>query len=401
MDFAVMSQRSRWIRYLIGGAKWSIVVITVAWLLASGRLDLEQMTAVWRYPWVLVGGLLLVVLNLWITGLRFAWLLHRVDRPIALAEAVRLSFIGHTMNMLAFGSASADLTRAVLVARVIGCGGGATAMVLVDRCTGLFGLVVIALAAVWTGASPLVYDGMLLGLLLGIECCWWGIVVWCWTGLQVAGRLPFWSWWVLALGLTAVQLTCHFLHQAPTHFIVASSAVAGVGIVAGGLCAVLAKRAHRLLAGLTGSSSARWRRLLGAAAEVLMAMHRRPVATVQAIALSVVAQVPLIIALVWIGAVLQPDSALTPWLVCIATPLAILSTTLPIPGGGIGVGEAAFDVTLRHLTVGAVTGGATVFLTLRGLLVLVALAAIPWWLRRGGERHINAHGESGIVTSGT
>ena len=66
-----------------------------------------------------------------------------------------------------------------------------------------------------------------------------------------------------------------------------------------------------------------------------------------------------------------------------AAPEAFLTSSLPLPGGGLGVGELAFDEVLRHCRVGGlpVLGGAEIFLSWRLLSVILGLIGLPWYLR--------------------
>lgn len=70
--------------------------------------------------------------------------------------------------------------------------------------------------------------------------------------------------------------------------------------------------------------------------------------------------------------------------VVFAAPIAFLTTILPLPGNGIGVGEVAFDSALRLMpdTAGAgMVGGAALYLSYRILTTVMALIGLPLFLR--------------------
>jgi uncharacterized membrane protein YbhN (UPF0104 family) len=72
-----------------------------------------------------------------------------------------------------------------------------------------------------------------------------------------------------------------------------------------------------------------------------------------------------------------------------AAPIALVANVLPVPMGGLGVGEACYDRLLALVrTPGGevVTGGAAVFMSFRALLALAQVAlGLPFYLRGGGE----------------
>jgi len=66
-----------------------------------------------------------------------------------------------------------------------------------------------------------------------------------------------------------------------------------------------------------------------------------------------------------------------------AAPIAFLANTLPVPGGGLGVGEAAFDQVLSHCrTPGGdpIVGGASVFLLWRVWTIVLGLIGLRLYL---------------------
>jgi len=66
------------------------------------------------------------------------------------------------------------------------------------------------------------------------------------------------------------------------------------------------------------------------------------------------------------------------WLMCMVIPIGLLANALPLTPGGLGVGEAAFDVLFGMLHL---TGGAEALLGWRLLMVVAGLLGLFFYLR--------------------
>ena len=73
------------------------------------------------------------------------------------------------------------------------------------------------------------------------------------------------------------------------------------------------------------------------------------------------------------------------WLLCVAIPIGLLANALPITPGGLGVGEAAFDMLFRYLNF---SGGAEALLGWRLLMVAAGLLGLFFYLR-GKEQFVH------------
>ena len=84
---------------------------------------------------------------------------------------------------------------------------------------------------------------------------------------------------------------------------------------------------------------------------------------------------------------------------CVVIPIGLLANALPITPGGLGVGEAAFDILFRHLHL---TGGAEALLGWRLLMVAAGLFGLFFYLR-GKERfvHVTHKVEKSVHKSST
>lgn len=112
---------------------------------------------------------------------------------------------------------------------------------------------------------------------------------------------------------------------------------------------------------------------------------RRPGVLMVAVALSICVQLLYTGALWAVAAALPGEPVLGLDQIARAAPPALVANALPLPGGGIGVGEAAFGRCLELFVPGVQKGaarGAAIFLVMRGVTLVVGLVGLPFYLRR-------------------
>ena len=83
------------------------------------------------------------------------------------------------------------------------------------------------------------------------------------------------------------------------------------------------------------------------------------------------------------------------WLMCMVIPIGLLVNAIPLTPGGLGVGEAAFDVLFEMLHL---TGGAEALLGWRLLMVVAGLLGLFFYLR-GKERFVHFSPTSEVPSS--
>ena len=74
----------------------------------------------------------------------------------------------------------------------------------------------------------------------------------------------------------------------------------------------------------------------------------------------------------------------------------MVANALPVPGGGLGVGENAFDGLLRLCrdeNGTPITGGAAIFLIWRFCAIVIGLVGLPFYLK-GKKEMIRVGAES-------
>lgn len=141
-------------RWLLTAVKIVLPLALVAWLaIEVPQRDPEAFTRLRYRPkeWhVLAGGagLMLAATSLAIS--RWFLLVRGIGLPFRLADAFRLGFLGYILNFVSLGHMGGDLFKAVALAREQQSRRlEAVGTIVVDRLLGLFGLLVVASAALW------------------------------------------------------------------------------------------------------------------------------------------------------------------------------------------------------------------------------------------------------------
>jgi uncharacterized membrane protein YbhN (UPF0104 family) len=98
---------------------------------------------------LLLAGFALAITGVCASFARWYVLVRALDLPFRLTEAFRLGFLGYLLNFVGVGSVGGDLFKAVFLARQqSGRRTEAVATVVIDRVAGLYGLLVVASAAI-------------------------------------------------------------------------------------------------------------------------------------------------------------------------------------------------------------------------------------------------------------
>jgi uncharacterized membrane protein YbhN (UPF0104 family) len=133
-------------RRLLGLLKVAVSAALLAYLFReAARNDSFRNLIEQPKDWTLLGVAFLVELSaVAVTIVRWYLLVRAVELPFTLREAFRLGFLGFLLNFFTVGAIGGDAIRAVFVARSNpGRGAVAVATVVVDRCFGLFALLLL------------------------------------------------------------------------------------------------------------------------------------------------------------------------------------------------------------------------------------------------------------------
>jgi uncharacterized membrane protein YbhN (UPF0104 family) len=298
--------------FLVAG-KCAVAGGLLAYLAHKGNLQFQHLRLSRdSLPFLALGaGLILVVL---VAGpLRHYVLLRALGVCIPYLEMLKIGLIGGFFNNFLLGSVGGDVVRYAYVARGGSSRSAAAASTLADRVLGL--LSIFALAALMLGIhyrQAMASDSLrrFAAAILGVT---------------LAGVTS------MVLGLAALP---HFLPGGPV---------------------------DRLVARVPGGPA-----LLGLArALALYRLRLRDLAA--AFALSMLIQGLTVLSIFMLGRASSVERPPTLPQVAFATPVAFVANSLPLPGGGLGAGEAAFDQALQYCSTTretVVVGGAFVGLPL-------------------------------------
>ncbi len=379
---------SRLRRLALQALKLVVVLGALAWLLGSGRLQPARLLA--SRPSLVALGALLTLLPFLLTFFRLHLLLGAMGSPLGLLTVVRIGFIGSFFNTFMPGSLGGDLVKVGYLARVTTDGAVATAAVLLDRLLALLAILTIgglALLASWSEvqASPALQRlAWIVAVLLG-SAAWSGVVAI--AALARGRRLALLIW--LLMGLVALLAWLSLIPAGePSAGGSAGGFALGLGLDAAvALAALLVVPSVAPGGGLASLISDRvpgGGLLLRFVDAVLLARHHLGLLAAL-ILLSVLSQSTSVVALFVFGRAMDLPLALSQ--VFATAPLAFLVNTVPVPGGGLGVGEAAMASLLELFSHRGqpVAGGAAMFLAWRLWVILWGLIGLPLYLH-GGAR---------------
>ncbi|MFH0910170.1 MAG: lysylphosphatidylglycerol synthase transmembrane domain-containing protein [Planctomycetota bacterium] len=362
--------------------KYLVVVAALSYLILTGKLSPHGLTFYrerWGMAALAVGCLLLACL---LSYIRWFYLLRGVEISIPLFTAIRFGFIGLFFNAFLFGGFGGDVVKIAYIVRETSRRAAAVASVLVDRVLGMLGLLALGgFAIILSWQEVLKTEGLpLLALVLFAILA--GVALSLFTAFVaiVLGR-------VHALGFVAVLFGLDAL--------VLSHSVAGESFGLMSLYAHLATNADLALAAATalflpglmpgrGLASFARSRLPGGRAvmsliEGLLAYRHRAGILAFSLFLSLVLQGLVLVAVVFLAQ--ATGFNVTASQVFFAAPPAFVINVVPVPMGGLGVGETAFGELLKTCTGGLVTNGALLFLGWRIVMNLIGVVfGLPVYL---------------------
>lgn len=361
--------------------KLSIVVAALSYLIGSGKLSPGVIALAPEAPGRLAAVAVLFVAALALGCMRWHALLHAADAPISMSEVLRLSCIGNLFNTLLMGGMGGDVVRVAYVVQKTNQRAGAVASIALDRLTGLVGLFACGGAAMLLAWSEIQSSAPLrmlalatFALLASVASATGASLIACHAGPRGVVRGA-----IVALGMTL--LAAALLPAVP----VAAFGVVGLIVVAGALAGA---GTLWLAPGGAPYAWARDRLPLGrfvmSLVNSILMYARRPRVLLVAGAYSVGVQALCLYAMYLTSEALGLSISLRH--IMFATPGAIIANALPVPMGGLGVGEASFAslLSLCSPTAEAARGGAMLFLAWRILNNLFSvLTGLPYYLVTG------------------
>lgn len=383
-------------QHLIRLAKYTIVLAALCWLIGSGSLgwgDFHIRAGGWGYLGLAVGAMFATML----AGFCRFWLLAKeVGVRLTLWESTRIGLIGSFFNSFLFGGVGGDVVKFVYVLRASPSKAAAAASVMMDRVLGLLGLLVlggIAIACRWGQMSgnpklqnlTLAVIGLLAGVVFASLLVFislakgrrWGLTAWLMCTC-VAALVASMSPSVLTLSHPPAVDESHV-------GIETKSLVMAIGVCLLGLgCVMIVPSCQpgRWLDRLLRQYSAWGEKVMRLVQSTLAYRNSLRVVCI-AFLLSLASQAVGVASIFFLGQAMALERSPTAGSVFLAAPPAFVANSLPIPGGGIGVGEAAFQQVLDLTALDSSEmsrGGASVFLALRLLTIVLGLAGLPMYV---------------------
>lgn len=191
-------------KILITIAKYGISLSILAYLFWQASHD-EYFLALRDQPknWVLLSAALVVCLLAVVsTFVRWFFLVRAIHIPLALPEALRLGFVGFMFNFLTLGVVGGDLVKAIFLARRRpGQRTEAVATIVIDRMIGLYALFVVATIAILSVDLSSIQTRNPAEFAAFRVLCWitigativgtLGIIT---VALPTFGKSPLWEW---------------------------------------------------------------------------------------------------------------------------------------------------------------------------------------------------------------
>ncbi len=354
------------------------------WLGLSGRLTLADLLAPFRAPAFAAAGAGLTLVPFLLSFYRFSHVIRAIGAPLPLEQVVRIGFVGSFFNTFLPGGLGGDVVKLAWLVQATGDAPRSAAALVLDRGIALLGILSLgggALLAAWPAvrASEGLQGVALAVLLVVAGTAWAGTVA---VVALARGRgAGLATWAILAAGAALLAVRGDPALGGRLAGVLALDAAAG--LVALALAPSLAPGGW--LARVLSGRPALGGPVLRFTEAVLLTRHRLPLLGALLL-LSIASQAVTVLALWALGRALDAPPTLPQLLATV--PVAMVANAVPVPGGGLGVGEAALATLLERFTVDgrAVTGGAALFLSWRVWVVVWGLLGLPPFLARNRAR---------------
>lgn len=397
-----MPKAASWKSGLVLILKFGIVVGAFAYLVKSDRLDYRQLTESVHAPIPILVGCFLLFVPMIGSFVRYQILLRAIDIRMPTLEVFRIGFIGCFFNTFMLGGLGGDVIKVAYVVRASGNRAGSVASVIVDRLLGLLGMIALGGAVMAVYHESVIGEPSLHGLAIGVIGVLGGFSLWIGLGLLTLarGRRPGFVVWVLLVA--AFVVGAWHVGAGKPFALAADDGLAAADLLRSRLLLTAALSlvvafltilvVPSLMPGRTLERFTRTRIPMGANILKLIHAHlvyrEAPMAMVYAFLLSVVTQAANMASLYYFAVALDLDILPSIQEIFYAAPVAFVANCLPIPGGGLGVGEAVFANTLSLATGERVVDGADIFLLWRFWFIVLGLIGLPMYLR--GKKDLKA-----------
>ncbi|MDA7978966.1 MAG: flippase-like domain-containing protein [Pirellulales bacterium] len=311
-------------RTVVTALKFAVSLCVVGWLIWLARDDVPELLRQKKH-WHLLATAMSVILAMVVATFVRWWLLVRaLGMDFRLRDALRLGFVGFLFNFVSLGSVGGDLFKAVFIAREQpGRRAEAVASVVIDRVIGLYGLFVVATAAVlWESSYASDHHGV-----------------------RVLSQL-----------------------------VLLGTGIGGVGILLILIPGFTHGRMSRALSRLPHVGA-----LIGQLLRAIRQFRARMGTVALALAISIFVHCGTTCGFFWIAGGLSLPSPSLPQHFLVV-PLTLLANAVPLPMGGLGAGEFALDALYQQTAQISEGSGLIVVLGYRVITIFVAITGVAYYL---------------------
>ncbi len=387
-------------------AKLAVIVGAFTYLIYTNKLNFSQLQGVFNQPLYLILGIILSFLPMITCFVRYKYLLRAVGIDLPLSYTFRIGFIGCFFNTFMLGGMGGDIVKIAYIIKDTGKKSPAVAATMIDRIIGLFGMISVAGLAILLSFADIIDNAGLHMLVIGVVGVIATVVFSAVTSLValIKGRKTGYTIWggILVLSLLVISYILHNFEFIPIQHVLGSVdsevLLRSRVVVAIGIALVISFVSIIIVPSCQEGKSLHNFVIKLPLGEFLMKflsnflMFKDDLAAVIfAYVLSVFLQFLNFIAFYFFSkCVILPHY---PQLldVFFAAPLSFVANSLPIPGGGLGVGEMAFNKLLELCKTPngvSITGGAAIFLLWRFWNYLYGIVfGLPLYLK--GKKKIN------------
>ncbi|MBN1256693.1 MAG: flippase-like domain-containing protein [Planctomycetes bacterium] len=367
-------------KLLLNLLKFAIVFAALYYLVATGKLNFHDIRFLPGNFWLVAVAAVGVLVAMLFAFLRWYLLLRGVGAPLPARAVLRLGAIGIFFNTFMLGAFGGDLIKMAYLVRETHKRATGFASIIVDRICGLLGLLCLGGVAIFffwqTVNNPelqrlaVFFFGILAALALSLLAAFVsitfnrvtalaGIIILLCLQVFLVSRHA-WDYFYLLLQIAAVSA---ILAATATAILIPSL------LPGGGLANFVRGKiplGHKLMNFI----------------EALLAFRHHAGLLLGALGLSIIIHTCCLLALAMLAR--AAGSLATAEQIFLTAPPALIANILPVPGGGLGVGEAAFAGLLglcRDAAGNPISGGAILFLMYRAITILLGIAlGLPFYL---------------------
>ena len=367
------------VRFFWFVAKLAITIAAVYYLFSTQKLQLSELRILSdAWHWIPVAGTF-VLIQMVIQQIRLWLLLRPGGVEISAYRVVRVGLISWFLNAALLGGlgfASGDAVRAAYLIRESGKPTIVLSAILADRVIGLIGLLTLACISLLVGFRAEVQTEAfgLVALMIYLPLVLVGIAIVLMVLSQFLGRVATLLGAFASCVAVAVFANMNVPDLPPTWTVGLMFATLGAAAPALMGDFVLSKMSR---------STSRIGKFLADVLAAIAAYRNNPLSLFAGYMCALLSHCLSVTAIFVLAHGLELDVLPAFAEVLFAAPIAFLTSILPLPANGLGVGEIAFDTMLRLVRspeASLLVGGAALYLAYRILNTLTALVGLPFFL---------------------